>query len=149
MEQQQQVSWGFRPIIAPEQASGSKVGKAADVYSFGCTMYHMLTGAVPFETKSMYELCDKHCNAQAIPVETKRQDVPKEFAELVKKCMEKDPTKRPTLAEVKQQLSHVKQQVTYKQSIYSEEGKQYLREKFGEIKLLRWWDFRTYDFFIS
>ncbi|WP_372367118.1 protein kinase [Candidatus Uabimicrobium sp. HlEnr_7] len=130
---------GVSAYISPEQASGSKATDKADIYALGCAMYHLLAGSPPFETKNMYELCNKHCNEEPSPIENHRSEVPKAFAAVIKRCMAKTPQQRPTAEQLITELSLIKQQVVYEESAYSEEGKEYLREKFGEIKLLRWW----------
>lgn len=130
---------GVSAYIAPEQASGGKVSTKADIYSLGCAMYHLVVGAPPFESKNMYELCTKHCNEEPPPIESKRSETPKALIDVIKKCMNKNSESRPDIEQVIAELSLVKQYVVYEKSAYSEEGKEYLKAKFGEKKLLRWW----------
>jgi serine/threonine protein kinase len=44
-------------LHSPEQTGNGMfvVSKAADVYSFGCIMYEVLTGRLPFETDSIHQ----------------------------------------------------------------------------------------------
>jgi serine/threonine protein kinase len=44
-------------LHSPEQTGNGSfvVSKAADVYSFGCIMYEVLTGRLPFETDSVHQ----------------------------------------------------------------------------------------------
>ncbi|BBM85505.1 protein kinase domain-containing protein [Candidatus Uabimicrobium amorphum] len=130
---------GVSAYIAPEQASGGQVSKKSDIYSLGCALYQLVTGTPPFQTKNMYELCTKHCNEEPPPIESKRPETPKALIELIKKCMNKKSENRPDIEKVITELSLVKQLVVYEKSVYSEEGKQYLRAKFGEKRLVRWW----------
>lgn len=46
--------------ISPEQVRNSKVDYRSDIYSFGCTMYEMITGIVPFEGDSPLEIIVSH-----------------------------------------------------------------------------------------
>ena len=52
---------GTFDYISPEQARHSRsVGPAADLYSLGCTLYHMIAGRVPFPSPSLPEKLYAH-----------------------------------------------------------------------------------------
>jgi serine/threonine protein kinase len=86
---------GTPDFIAPEQslnAVGADI--RADLYSLGCTLYYLLTGAPPFKARSLYELVEAHLALPARPLNEIRKDVPVALAEVVAKMMAKDPAKR-------------------------------------------------------
>lgn len=76
---------------------GEVSGRAADIWSMGCTLFCLLFGRIPFEKHGMLELY------QAI-----RNDDPQyddscnpELLELLKRLLEKDPKKRITLEQIR------------------------------------------------
>jgi serine/threonine-protein kinase len=46
--------------MPPEQAMGASVDLPADVYAMGCVLFEMLTGRVPFQGESRFELVRAH-----------------------------------------------------------------------------------------
>ena len=42
---------GTAHYIAPEQARGEPVSERSDVYSLGCTLFHLLTGRAPYAVR--------------------------------------------------------------------------------------------------
>ena len=65
----QGVIMGTVDYLAPEQAMDSHTADTrADIYSLGCTLYHMLTGRVPFPGHSSTEKLTKHQMQEPTPV---------------------------------------------------------------------------------
>jgi serine/threonine protein kinase len=86
---------GTPGYVAPEQTlDAAKADIRADVYSLGCTLYYLLTGAPPFEGRSRYEVLQAHQSMQAMPLNRVRPEVPEELAAVVRKMMAKDPAQR-------------------------------------------------------
>jgi len=48
--------------MAPEQCRGEAADARSDVYSLGCTYYHLLTGKPPFEAEDKFGLMAKHAS---------------------------------------------------------------------------------------
>jgi eukaryotic-like serine/threonine-protein kinase len=93
------TSIGTPAYMAPEQAAGDPgTDHRADIYAFGCLAYEMLTGAPPFGTRASHQLFAAHISEKPVPLAEKRSDVPRGLAELVMRCLEKEPGKRPQSA---------------------------------------------------
>jgi eukaryotic-like serine/threonine-protein kinase len=88
---------GTSHYIAPEQARGERVDTKTDVYSFGCMLFEMLTGEVPFDGDSFLTVAMRHVNEPAPSVLERRPDAPLRLAHLVERCLEKDPAERPSM----------------------------------------------------
>src|SRR5262249_23004506 len=81
--------------VAPEQTlDAANADIRADVYSLGCTLYYLLTGAPPFKGRSHYEVLQAHQTMEARPLNLVRPEVPKELAAVVRTMMAKDPARR-------------------------------------------------------
>src|SRR5205809_1042851 len=83
-------TFGTADYVAPEQAADShNADIRADVYSLGCTLYHLLTGRTPFHEAHPAARPSMHLTAQPLPLEERRADVPARVAEVVRKMMAK------------------------------------------------------------
>src|SRR5262249_25244739 len=67
------VILGTPDYLSPEQArSMDQVDIRSDLYSLGCTFYHLLTGQVPFPGGNTLDKLIRHGSAEPIPVEQLR-----------------------------------------------------------------------------
>src|SRR5262249_28677302 len=86
---------GTIDYIAPEQLNNPRgVDIRADLYSLGCTLYHLLSGSVPFPSGSFIEKLDAQRYRTAPSVDQLRREVPKPVAALVRRLMAKEPDDR-------------------------------------------------------
>ena len=86
---------GSPDYIAPEQASRAKDADIrADLFSLGCTMFHMLTGQLPFPGDNIMEKLMARATFVPPLVSSMRSDVPPELDEIVATLMRLDPTER-------------------------------------------------------
>lgn len=94
------TSLGTPDYISPEQATADPtINHRSDIYSFGITAYHLISGHTPFPRKSHREAITAHLTQTPPPLSPERADVPPALAALVMQCMEKDPNARPQTAE--------------------------------------------------
>ena len=92
---QQGVVLGTVDYMAPEQIlDAHAVDARADLYSLGCTLYHLLTGRPPFSKGTVLEKLLKHQAEEPTPVEVLRPDVPAAVAAVVRRLMAKHPEGR-------------------------------------------------------
>jgi serine/threonine-protein kinase len=93
------ITVGTPAYMAPEQASADpKVDHRADIYSFGCLAYELLTGAAPFAGRSPQAMIKAHLTEDPDPVERRRTTVSWPLAALVARCLAKNPADRPQSA---------------------------------------------------
>ncbi len=86
---------GTRSYMSPEQIRGQPLDQRADVYSFGCTAYEMVTGKRPYTGVSANDLLMKHLKAAPPTAESTNSNVTPEFALLLQRMIAKKPEKRP------------------------------------------------------
>jgi serine/threonine protein kinase len=89
------ASMGTPHYISPEQVEAMKdVDLRADIYSLGCTLYHLLSGQAPFDGNSAVAIMMKHVNAPAPNLRSVWPECPAELAAVVLKMMQKNPADR-------------------------------------------------------
>jgi formylglycine-generating enzyme required for sulfatase activity/serine/threonine protein kinase len=93
---------GTCDYMAPEQAMDSRMADArGDIYSLGCTLFHLLAGRPPYEGDTPLNVVLAHCQAPIPSVSAIRGDVPLELDAICARMLAKQPTDRyPTMAEV-------------------------------------------------
>ncbi len=96
---------GTRSYMSPEQIRGQPLDVRADIYSFGCTIFHLLAAQPPFTGVSSNDLLNKHLSAQVPVVEAYNRNITPEFSRLLQSMMAKSPDARPpAMADVLRQL---------------------------------------------
>jgi tRNA A-37 threonylcarbamoyl transferase component Bud32 len=97
---------GTPDYMAPEQARDSRAADVrSDIYALGATLFHLLTGTVPFPGGTPAEKLRRHEEEPAPPVTAVREGVPPGLERLVARMLAKRPQDRPqTPAEVIRRL---------------------------------------------
>ncbi|WP_439627318.1 serine/threonine-protein kinase [Gemmata sp.] len=87
---------GTCAYMSPEQArGGDAVDFRSDIYSLGATLYHAVTGVMPFTARNSREMLLKHATAPLTPAhEAAPGQVDLDLSEVVTRMMAKDPAAR-------------------------------------------------------
>ncbi|HEY5938543.1 MAG TPA: protein kinase [Kofleriaceae bacterium] len=100
---------GTPEYMAPEQCQGAQVTAATDVYALGCCLFALVSGRPPFlvEADNQMGVILAHLNEPPPRLDTIVSEVSPKVAELVARCLAKDPRSRPAdageaLAEIEQ-----------------------------------------------
>jgi len=90
---------GTRSYMAPEQIRGKGLDARTDVYAFGCMLFELVTGRLPFTGVSPEELLRKHLHAPIPSAMAYNRNVTQEFNDLLLSMMAKEPDQRPETIE--------------------------------------------------
>jgi serine/threonine protein kinase len=94
------VAIGTPRYMAPEQAAGDpNIDHRADLYSWGVVAYETFAGQHPFAHRTTPRaLLIAHIAEQPAPLVALRPDLPQSAVEIVMRCLEKEPDRRPQAA---------------------------------------------------
>jgi serine/threonine-protein kinase len=120
---------GTPTYSAPEQLEGEEVTPAADVYAFGVVLFEMLAGTRPYHLAEEADRSDRrrrkisskgsHVSetlgsalvtakrTQVAPPLSKYALVPPSLETLVARCLDRDPARRPSAAELETELREI------------------------------------------
>lgn len=81
--------------MSPEHINNPKhIDHRSDVYSMGIVLYEMLTGNVPFDGETTFDIQNKHVNYPAPDPSNINPDISKTLSNIILKALEKNPDHR-------------------------------------------------------
>lgn len=92
---------------APEAQFKTHVGPAADRYSLGVILFHMLAGTPPFHGETPFEILNHHRIDLPPELLQLRPEVPPVLSRLVARLLDKEPDQRPDDSEIQRVLTEV------------------------------------------
>lgn len=88
-------AYGTPYYISPEQIRGKKeITPAADIYGLGATLYHMVTGKVPFSGKNPSDVMHRHLKEDLVPPDHLNSSLSAGFSQVIEMMMAKDVSQR-------------------------------------------------------
>jgi PAS domain S-box-containing protein len=87
---------GTLAYIAPEQTGrmNRSIDARSDLYSFGVTLYEMLTGTLPFRATDPMEWVHCHIARQPMPPHERLKEIPEQISAIIMKLLSKTAEKR-------------------------------------------------------
>ncbi|MBM3995936.1 MAG: serine/threonine protein kinase [Planctomycetes bacterium] len=86
---------GTRSYMSPEQIRGEDLDSRSDIYSYGATIFELVTYRPPFRADTQQQLLQKHISEKPAPPLSFVPELTQEFSDLVMKCLAKKPDDRP------------------------------------------------------
>ena len=99
---------GTAQYMSPEQVRGLESDARSDVYALGVLAYEMVTGFVPFDSESEYELCRAQVEDSPRAPRTLAPDLSPDLEAVILRALEKDPAARfPSVQALREALQAV------------------------------------------
>ncbi|NJP43884.1 serine/threonine-protein kinase [Actinacidiphila epipremni] len=90
------VAMGTPHYMSPEQIGASgEVDHRSDLYSLGCVLYELATGAPPFDLGDTWSILVGHRDSAPEPPRARRPELPPELDRLILDLLAKEPDDRP------------------------------------------------------
>jgi eukaryotic-like serine/threonine-protein kinase len=95
------ATFGTPAYVAPERLDGRPAEPATDMYGLGVLLFEMVTGEPPYPVDTWEELAV----ARAKGPDRLPADLPPAFREVVERCLDNDPQRRPSAVAVRERLT--------------------------------------------
>ncbi|MBY8880623.1 serine/threonine-protein kinase [Actinacidiphila acidipaludis] len=89
------MAMGTPHYMSPEQIDAAEVDHRSDLYSLGCVLYELATGAPPFDLGDPWSILVGHRDTAPEPPRSRRPELPAEMERLILDLLAKDPEARP------------------------------------------------------
>ncbi|MFE7233119.1 tetratricopeptide repeat protein [Streptomyces sp. NPDC001231] len=89
------VAMGTPHYMSPEQIGGTEVDQRSDLYSLGCVLYELATGAPPFDFDDAWAVLVGHRDTPPEPPRRHRAELPEYLERIVLDLLAKPPERRP------------------------------------------------------
>lgn len=99
------VRLGDTHYMSPEQIHGEQVTEQTDVYAFGILAYEVLCGRGPYDVVGEAQMMSAHLQREPLHLRELRADVDPAMANLIERCLAKDPNRRPRAQEIARALA--------------------------------------------
>jgi serine/threonine-protein kinase len=86
--------------LSPEQLQDENLTEQADIYGFGILGYELLSGEGPYDARGTTGLIQAHLNGTPRDLRSLRPGVPADLADLLVRCLSREPNHRPRAADV-------------------------------------------------
>ena len=127
------VTEGTPYYVAPEKIKRERETFLSDMYSLGCTLYHALTGHVPFEAPTVEELVAAHVHTPLTPPILVVPEITQMTSDVLVRVMAKNPSDRYlSYDEFTMALHAARAQLLIQQSTQGPQGK-------GTKSKTSWW----------
>jgi serine/threonine protein kinase len=109
-------------FASPEQIQGAAPNASSDIWSFGITLFHLITGKLPFNADSPQELIQQIMHQPAPAIRLLNPAIPKKLERILLACIQKDPNKRyssaiPLALDLESLLSSINKNIHRKKAI--------------------------------
>ncbi len=99
---------GTASYMSPEQTRGQALDRRSDIFSLGSVLYEVVTGQSPFTGPSTLAILHDIATGTPAPPSTLQPGLPRTLDDLILRCLEKDPARRPSRAsEIVQTLKNL------------------------------------------
>ncbi len=92
--------------VAPEGVlDPQSIAAPSDVYGLGATLYHAIAGVPPYNYPDASTVIRAKIEGPPARLRQLRSDVPAEICQMIERCLDREPSKRPTASELAGLLS--------------------------------------------